>query len=454
MARPSQQEIDTFVAITGASESIALRKLEEHGGNLNEAVNAHYGDVGRHITNQAAAASQPYNFPNMNGLVQAGPRGILPLLSAARSFRPSLLLDANYRRDLYNSIGASAFGTRGPYVSHPGEVRESPQHLNSRNEQPHHSGLRQTEYDTGTSLPHGPGTDENVEEEMIRAAIEASKQEAERNYLNQLRSASNDSSGIGLLHNQHHPEDDDISRAISLSLKTAEQEIAIREQQVKNEDQGAGSSDLIGRNEKAKKSKWKLKRGSSSHKDGAENRKQHSTDAVHTDKWGGISLEELDDAAMIEAALFGKIPEGTSNHYQHAPNMQSGQDRSSSSHSVPHPPSPFLTEQQSLREQQELERILAAKEASLSKEPAKDNENAVTLLVRMPDGSRPGRRFLKSDKLQLLFNFIDVSRVVKPGTYKVVRPYPLRTFSISDCSLTLSELGLTSKQEALFLELI
>ncbi|KAK7845096.1 plant ubx domain-containing protein 8 [Quercus suber] len=77
MARPSQQEIDTFVAITGASESIALRKLEvhfphlsfsslyitqlthslthslcisrEHGGNLNEAVNAHYGDVGRHM---------------------------------------------------------------------------------------------------------------------------------------------------------------------------------------------------------------------------------------------------------------------------------------------------------------------------------------------------------------------------------------------------------------------
>lgn len=143
-------------------------------------------------TNQAAAAaSQPYHFPNMNGPVQAGPRGILPLLSAARSFRPSLLLDANYRRDLYNSIGASALGTRGPYVSHPEEAREFPQHLNSGNEQPHHSGLRPTEYDTGTSLPHGPGTNENVEEEMIRAAIEASKQEAERNYLNQLRSASN-----------------------------------------------------------------------------------------------------------------------------------------------------------------------------------------------------------------------------------------------------------------------
>ena len=127
----------------------------------------------------------------MNGPVQARPRGILPLLSAARSFRPSLLLDANYRRDLYNSIGASDFGTRGQYVPHPGEVREFPQHLNSSNEQPHHSELRQTEYDTGTSLPHGLGTDENVEEEMIRASIEASKQEAERNYLNQRRSASN-----------------------------------------------------------------------------------------------------------------------------------------------------------------------------------------------------------------------------------------------------------------------
>jgi hypothetical protein len=52
---------------------------------------------------------------------------------------------------------------------------------------------------------------------------------------------------------------------------------------------------------------------------------------------------------------------------------------------------------------QELERQLAAKEASLPREPASDDENAVTLLVRMPDGSRHGRRFLKSDKLQVNF---------------------------------------------------
>jgi UBX domain len=51
--------------------------------------------------------------------------------------------------------------------------------------------------------------------------------------------------------------------------------------------------------------------------------------------------------------------------------------------------------------EQELERKLAAKEASLPQEPMPDDEGALTLLVRMPDGSRCGRRFLKSDKLQV-----------------------------------------------------
>ncbi|KAL8556899.1 hypothetical protein ACS0TY_004396 [Phlomoides rotata] len=53
-----------------------------------------------------------------------------------------------------------------------------------------------------------------------------------------------------------------------------------------------------------------------------------------------------------------------------------------------------------LQDEQENERQLAAKEASLHQEPTAGNENAVTLLVRMPDGSRRGRRFLKTDNLQ------------------------------------------------------
>ena len=50
-----------------------------------------------------------------------------------------------------------------------------------------------------------------------------------------------------------------------------------------------------------------------------------------------------------------------------------------------------------------MERQLAAKEASLPQEPTSDDENAVNLLVRMPDGSRRGRWFLKTDKLQVWF---------------------------------------------------
>lgn len=97
---------------------------------------------------------------------------------------------------------------------------------------------------------------------------------------------------------------------------------------------------------------------------------------------------------------------------------------------------------------QELETQLAVKEANLPVEPSSDDENAMTLLVRMPDGSRHGRRFLRSDKLQVkdlleimlfsfsllvnifakpdsgifqsLFDFIDVGRVVKPGSYRLV----------------------------------
>ncbi|KAE8661807.1 Scarecrow-like protein 28 [Hibiscus syriacus] len=102
----------------------------------------------------------------------------------------------------------------------------------------------------------------------------------------------------------------------------------------------------------------------------------------------------------------------------------------------------------------ECERQLAAKEASLPHEPAANEHNDVTLLVRMPDGSRRWRRFLMSDRLQSLYDFIDISRGFKPGTYRLVRPYPRRAFGDGERNLTLNELGLTSKHEALFLELI
>ncbi|KAG5222151.1 hypothetical protein IMY05_C3484000300 [Salix suchowensis] len=230
---------------------------------------------------------------------------------------------------------------------------------------------------------------------------------------------------------------------------------------------------------------------------------------------------------MLEAAMFGGIPEGTGYRFPYTPH-QFMQNENHYPRPAPRPPSPSLQAQRLIREQQddeylaslaadrekemkvieeaearrvqeevlrkaaleeemrqeeesrrkiggregtEFERLLAAKEASLAFEPASDDENAVTLLVRMPDGSRRGRRFLKSDKLHVisahhpglkccllyfasLFDFIDIGRVVKPGTYRLQVSIPRRAFSDGESALTLSELGLTSKQEALFLELI
>ncbi|KAF3441276.1 hypothetical protein FNV43_RR15189 [Rhamnella rubrinervis] len=520
MARPSRDAIQTYMSITGASESLALQRLEEHRGNLNEAVNAHFSGGDIDITNPSSASPQYDSFSmnsqsqpqcdsfsmnnqnqydqHMNNQSQYDQHGLLPMLSALRSFRPSLLLDPNYRRGFLNQIGAAGFTGPAPLPSYPGEVRGIPVEPNSRNEELQHLGLRSSVEDvTRTSMPHSQGIQRNrdaiiddptdlstsrayhndIEEEMIQAAIRASTQEA-------------DLSGNELPERQFHQEDEDFVHAVSLSLKTAEQEEALREKRVKdyNEELGIYS---------------RLKPGSSSHKDEAGNVKQlhqlrhesnrsaggtdqHSKDAFPFEEWGGISSKELDEAAMLETALFGEISEAAS---------YSGPDKTVRPDQQPvrHPQSSSLAAHRVLREQQdkeylaslsldkekernafneaeachskeesnntqlnevEYERRLAAKKASLPCQPASDDENAVTVLVRMPNGSRLGRRFLKSDKLQLLLDFIDIDGTVKSGTYRVVRSYPRRAFGVDDSLSSLSELGLTNKQEALFLELI
>lgn len=68
-------------------------------------------------------------------------------------------------------------------------------------------------------------------------------------------------------------------------------------------------------------------------------------------KWGEISSEELDDAVMLENALFG---EGSTNHFHYSPHLQSNPDKISGPHSVPNLPSPSVTAQQLLRKQQVL----------------------------------------------------------------------------------------------------
>ncbi|KAG9139361.1 hypothetical protein Leryth_024038 [Lithospermum erythrorhizon] len=498
-------------------------------------------------------------------------------LRSSGNLNPFSLLDPNFTRRLIS--GEIDMTIREPFVSHPREVREIPIEVKDGTDRADQSGAALAiEEITGSVHSHGPevegivtidddNNDEDVstaptmhlrsnimgnadvpdysndiEEEMMRAAIEASKKDAEMN-------EPLDNQSVSLpQQTQFDAEDPEIAHAVSLSLKTAEQEKALRELEEGDVKLEPGSSNSVRKEElqkmvSANGRKSRLEIGSSSVHDEVEDVEDHSlvrqrrrrtspelVEAIngieevnsslptspreddqhvqqnrrdfHSDQWGGISSVEHDEAVMLEAAMFGGIPEGSTYPIPFPSHqlLYNGSNSSVGPYSrpAPRPPSPSLTAQRLLREQQddeylaslqadkekevkakeeeeavlveerikevesrrkieedqELERQLAAKETSLPQEPALGDENAVTLLIRMPDGSRRGRRFLKSDKLQCLFDFIDVGRVIKPGTYKVIIPYPRRAFSDGESSLTLNELGLTSKQEALFLELI
>lgn len=599
MATVNWEAIETFMSITGAPEAVATQRLQEFGGNLNEAVNAHFSEGDRNVLQEAPiAGTAPVNdLMDIDDPPVMEPRGPASLLSATRGMNPFSVLDPAFGRSLFDTRNlfdtSSEFVGRAPFVSQPREVREIPIEVKDGGDNlaaPSGHGPRIEDVtDTidaegpqipGTvivededddiipgnlggsrnySIPSAPQFDDmpdyanDIEEEMIRAAIEASKRDAEL----QTNHGLDD---VGLQQGQPQRDDVDLAHAVSLSLKAAEQESLQREESLK-----AGASSLVanepleveqlgkldepsrrqdvGSSDKPSSAQHKKEAGSSSIQDEADDmdeqplirsrpRRMSSAsvrahreveesevspaldspqptiasethpngNAFPSDEWGGISSEEHDEAVMLEAAMFGGIPErGYRVPYAPPQLMHPGFD---TTWRMPRPPSPGLVAQRAIREQQddeylaaleadrekemraveeekaareaaleeqrrkeeesrrkleeeqELERQLAAKEASLPEEPSLDNENAVTLLIKMPDGSRRGRRFLKSDKLQSLFDFIDIGKAVKPGAYRVVRPYPRQAFSNGECNLTFNELGLTSKQEALFLELI
>ncbi|KAG5223331.1 UBX domain-containing family protein [Salix suchowensis] len=579
MARPNQEAIETFISITGATEDVAVQKLEEHGGDLNAAVNVHFSEGDRSAMRQTSIPSLQDDVMDIDDdPIEVAPpprRNPLSILAESGAMNSFSLLDPHFQRG-YD------FMNRAPIVSQPRELREIPIEVKDESGASGHSVHAPIIEDvTGTDHAQGPGiqgtviaedddisTDLNaratqgnsslegyfrpsapeldnlpdysndIEEEMVRAAIEASKQEAQ------------ELTETGPQHMQPHGEDAELEHVVSLSLKTAEQERALHDLRGKVGPSEVGDNAVEEGQGKIVLSNGRQEAGSSSIQDEAvdvedqplirHRSRQPSSGSLEStreagvvesslplspgqsnigshplhngdefsDEWGGISSEEHDEAVMLEAAMFGGIPEGTGYRFPYTPH-QFMQNENHYPRPAPRPPSPSLQAQRLIREQQddeylaslaadrekemkvieeaearrvqeevlrkaaleeemrqeeesrrkleeekEFERLLAAKEASLAFEPASDDENAVTLLVRMPDGSRRGRRFLKSDKLHSLFDFIDIGRVVKPGTYRLVRPYPRRAFSDGESALTLSELGLTSKQEALFLELI
>ncbi|KAL0324342.1 UNVERIFIED_CONTAM: Plant UBX domain-containing protein 8 [Sesamum calycinum] len=558
MARPDQEAIETFMSITGVMKrrysEIGVHKLNdyfflklvekmEHRGNLNEAINAHFSEGDRSIAQGTSFAAPQDDVMDIDDPIPVESRRPSSLPPFARDLNPFTLLDPNFTRSIFDS--GTGIASRPPFVSHPRAVREIPIEVKDGTGASGHSGGAPVIEDvTETAQYHGPevrGTvilddddddDKNIpnapithldgqgneassrpsaptvvdvpdysndiEEEMIRAAIEASKQDA-------------------AMSSQQHDH------------LTAEKEKALRELEGKvgpsePVTQKSASPEEMGKFASSNGRQSQLEAGSSSIQDEAEDEEElqlvrhrrrrvtsSSTDTPKdiegvevsptssprqndniqpqqngsdfpSDEWGGISSEEHDEAVMLEAAMFGGIPEGTGYNFPYAPHqfMQNGLDRAAGPYPrrAPRPPSPSLTAQRLIREQQvcsanligaDREKELKAKEeaeAALAEERRREEESVVqlqeersrrddgeTLLSRMPDGSRRGRRFRKSDKLQYLFDFIDVGRAVKPGSTDC-KAYPRRAFSDGESTSTLNELGLTSKQEALYLELI
>ena len=115
-------------------------------------------------------------------------------------------------------------------------------------------------------------------------------------------------------------------------------------------------------------------------------------------------------------------------------------------------------EEQAAREEAARAREAAIKTASdaLPEEPAAGAEGVVDVAVKLPDGRRVRRRFMKTHPLQSVFNFLVVEDdTLEHGTYRLVSQFPRRQFEDNaEGAPTLEDAGLTAKQEALFVDLL
>ncbi|KXZ49719.1 hypothetical protein GPECTOR_20g576 [Gonium pectorale] len=126
--------------------------------------------------------------------------------------------------------------------------------------------------------------------------------------------------------------------------------------------------------------------------------------------------------------------------------------------------------------------LLMQKTARLPAEPPASAPDAITVMVRLPDGSRHSRRFAPADRLTSLFDFVDVEldstakaaaatagataaaagdgvaaaaaapqSTLKPGTYNLVAQFPRRVFSENESGdKTFAEAGLAGGGGAAF----
>jgi hypothetical protein len=81
----------------------------------------------------------------------------------------------------------------------------------------------------------------------------------------------------------------------------------------------------------------------------------------------------------------------------------------------------------------EIEEKKKQKMRTLPEEPEKDNPNSCYIIFRYPDGSRRAeRRFLKTEKLEVLYDFVDslgADIFEESDKYDLIQPFPLKIYS-------------------------
>ncbi len=99
--------------------------------------------------------------------------------------------------------------------------------------------------------------------------------------------------------------------------------------------------------------------------------------------------------------------------------------------------------------------MVQEKAAALPPEPtASAPEPLTTALFRFPDGSRISRRFLQSQPVQHLFDFVDAQPGGRsePGQYQLAMQFPTRLLGLGDAGKTLAEAQVGTGQEVVMVQ--
>ncbi|XP_046860093.1 FAS-associated factor 2-like [Xenia sp. Carnegie-2017] len=92
----------------------------------------------------------------------------------------------------------------------------------------------------------------------------------------------------------------------------------------------------------------------------------------------------------------------------------------------------------------EITRKRAELSSSLPPEPDSNDSNAICIVVRLPNGERMDRRFLKMDRLQTLYHYVFCNDQC-PHDFKLVSNFPRKVLELGDNKdITLNDVGLTT----------